>query len=186
LSVEAPGGRWTVPLTRSYLDEWYVFDNTGAIVYSTTRFRQVPGAAFSPEGDTIYAVAEVRTGDADSLRWGLVILEAASGREISMVEFGDASRLLDVLYDPFMPNLYVAAMECYRTCRYWQDHRVFLKIIDRRTLELIASIPIAQERSFPFVYGFLVHGGFSGHIHVIGVFDGLSDLAFDIMWDVTP
>src|SRR5207244_913750 len=57
----AAGGRWTIPVTRRAVQRFYpaplslpMFDSTGTPKYYLNRFYDVPGADFSPDGDTLF------------------------------------------------------------------------------------------------------------------------------------
>ena len=174
----AAGGEWTVPRTRLDFNDlgplpWPVFDAAGNVAYSIDTLRYVTGAAFSANGDTLYAtVAAADPAYQNGLRWSLMVLTAATGTMISSRAFPSGEYLQDVLVDPIHPRLYVASIA----------GRQRLTILDRATLAPLGTI------TAPTLWqgddGTLVYGGASGRVHafVHCGFDcgGMWDHAFDV------
>lgn len=161
-----PDGARTVLLTRFLsiavpLDSWPVFDASGQIAFTTTRYDAVRGAAFSPDGSRLWVVARNRAGD-----WILDELDPSTGDVERSLDFPDADMLLDVLRHPVDRQLYVASRDEGRAFRPPTLH-----IVDPGTLELVRSVPAPGiSSSFASIVfgGVLAAGGSDGRVHVLG------------------
>lgn len=165
----APNGRWTVLTApgslfccNTYPLALPVFDSTGAVAYTITGFTRVPGLAFSPDGDTLFAVAA--SDSATGTSWSLIALDAATGTRLATVPFPLDSALIDVLVDPVLPRLYIASARAWRPdiprAYSWQP---YLTIVDRGTLTPVASIAGSPDDIY---YTWVSHVGtlaYGGH-----------------------
>jgi len=174
----APGGERVVLLAgrgRSTcfcaLDGWTVFDGAAEVAYTISDYAQVPAAAFSPGGDTLYVVADLNfdpeypsipesTGP-----WVLDVRSAATGALLRRQELTGITSVYDVLADPVFPRLYVAA-------RADSAPDVALLIIDRGTFAEVGRI---RTHIWVSTVGMLVHGGTTG-----GVFLAVGDAGWDL------
>jgi len=197
----AAGGRWTVALTRSVtlvgqepLTEWSVFDSTGAVAYTVSRYARVPGAAFSADGAKMYLVAKLQSANGQPGEWVLQMLDAATGSPLASVAFPGATYLYDVLLDPVKPVLYVVSredsIEPTTPPNFISESALTFHVIDQSTLNSIAAVPAVL--TFPGASavglgppGFLVHGGSTGRVHLMLLCGadcgGLWNWAFDTM-----
>lgn len=161
-----PDGNRTVLLTRPLfievpLESWPVFDASGQIAYTTTRYDAIRGAAFSRDGARLWVVARDRAGD-----WVLDELDASTGDVVRTLDFPDADLLLDVLLHPLDGRLYVASRDEGRALRPPTLH-----VIDPGTLELARSVPapgVASSFASIAFGGVLAAGGSAGRVHVLG------------------
>lgn len=169
----SPGGKWVVLRTELYGRvfgpmRWPVIDQTGTVAYTIDTLYKVTGAAFSRYGDTLFVTAGVEDEAAPffvGARFSLVLLETATGRVLASRAFGVDQMLQDVILDPVRPYLYVGHIRP-EPGPYHEQWRQYLTVLDRRTLEIVADIPAAADRS-P-VDASLVYQGSAGQVSVVG------------------
>jgi hypothetical protein len=191
----APGGRWALPVTR----RWGAFQTpeltiplpvitgNGTVAYALPGYVEVPGADFSPEGDTLFVVGAKRVDGTEERTWFLDVLDAATGDLIRSVAFGAGVQLHAVLIDPVRPWLYVAGYGFNSTPHshlHWASApHGFLAVLDRTTLTAVAVVPEASGDVGSWGDGWLMFGGSSGQIHFLpncgGDCGGVIDHAFD-------
>jgi len=163
------------------LDGWTVFSGTGEIAYSIPDYAQVPAAAFSPDGDTLYVVADLDFDPqypslpGSSGPWVLDIRNAATGTLLERQELTGIAFAYDVLADPVFPRLYLAARDASR-------REAALLIVDRGTFTEVGRV---RSHVWAGGAGMLVHGGSTGSVFLaVGGAEwdgGLSILRFDLM-----
>ena len=147
----APGGKWAVLRTelasrdsREEAMSWPVLDQTGAVAYTIDTLFHVTGAAFSSTGDTMFLTTSVRDTAALNLqggRFSISLYETATGRFLTARAFPPTRALQDVALDPVRPLLYVGGIDWEGV---WPDgaFREYLTVLDRRTLEIVADMPV--------------------------------------------
>ena len=104
---------------------------------------EVPGAAFSPDGDTLYAVVGRPDPTTDSLRWSADIFETSTGRQLASLRIPDVIELIDIVLDPALDRAYVA----YRTEERFV-HGEFIgcgmAVLDRGMWALSVAVPARE------------------------------------------
>ncbi|MDH3459083.1 MAG: hypothetical protein OER90_19760 [Gemmatimonadota bacterium] len=155
----SPGAGWAIIVTRyrmqtfpEHLRAWPVFRGNGDLEYTLSGIAEVPGAAFSPDGDTLYAVVARPDPTTASLRWSADIFETATGRLLASLEVPDVVELIDIVLDPVLGRAYVA----YRTEERFVRGEFTgcgMAVLDRGTWALSVGVP-ARE-----IWRSIGHGG---------------------------
>lgn len=144
------------------LDGWPVFTGDAQVAYSVPDYAQVPAAAFSLDGDTLYVVADLNfdpeypTLPESAGPWVLDVRSAEAGALLRRQEIAEVALVYDVLVDPVVPRLYVAAREASSSLGY------LLLIIDRGTLTEVGRV---RYGAWLATTGMLVHGGTTGSLY---------------------
>jgi len=182
----APGGTYTVILaarSRSgcacVLPGWPVLDQAGHVAYTLADYAQVPAAAFSADGDTLYVVGDLnfspQWGEAPESYgpWVLDLRLASTGTQIHRQELTDVRFVNAILVDPVFPRLYVSAILA--------DWKGALLILDRTSLAEVGRIQFPRAD----YDGILVSGGSAGSLFLAlgnaGWDSGISINQFDLM-----
>jgi hypothetical protein len=129
-------------------DHWWVFDTTAALAYTLEGLVDVKGAAFSPDGDTLY-VAAMDTAD----QWSVGVFGARNGTPIESLVVPGVRYLIDVLPDPVLPYLYVSSVDTD------SRQRIGLHVYDRDSLDPVAYVVDLAGRACCVDQGWLVSGG---------------------------
>lgn len=158
----APGGTWTVPVTRPFgrrdgLEVWPVFGQDARLAYTVDRYSAVPGATFTSAGDALYVAARDRF---DEKFWRVDHLDPATGEVRKSLSFPDAQVLLDVLVDEARSRLYTASS--------LDGGSPVLHVIDLESFELLASVkvPVFGSCMGAGSLGVLTPGGSADQVHL--------------------
>ena len=164
------------------LDGWPVFTGAAEVAHTVPDYAQVPAAAFSPDGDTLYVVADLSFDPEQPALpesagpWVLDVRSASTGTLLGRREIAPVGLVYDLLVDPVFPRLYIAAREGTSAL----DH--VLLIIERGTLREVGHI---RYRAWAATVGMLVHGGATGSMFLAlgnATWDGGIGIArFDVM-----
>jgi hypothetical protein len=164
----SPAGDITIPVqTDCYVPVdggWWVFDSMPAVSYRLPDVGCVSGAAFSPDGDTLFLAARDTTEDYRNTVWSVQARRAGDGGMIRSAAVAGAegtAALRAVLLDPLRPWIYVAGESV--------GGGGVLLVIDRESLSILAKVPgigwIADSRT-------LVFGGSNGLVFAYATIGG--------------
>ncbi len=166
---------------RCALAGWPVFSGVAQVQYAIADYAQVPGAAFSPDGLTLYVAGDLNFEpdqfvyeDSDG-PWVLDARHAADGGLIQRRELAQLRLVYDVLPDPLFPRVYVAG-------RDYSTRNGVVLVLDRATFEEVGRIRLGWLHR---PVGMLVHGGSTGSLFLAlgnaGADGELKVVRFDIM-----
>lgn len=156
------------------LPPWPVFAADGSLAFSNTRYPQWPrGVSFSRDGNTMWTVGE-------STGWTLDAWNAETGELVREVQLPGISRCEDVMVDPVRPRVFVS---CWRenlefpydrwpSLIVYNSQEAFIEAVIDTETGLVGLFFSAMP---PFE---LVHGGSSGQVHLVAVWDG-TNASFD-------
>jgi hypothetical protein len=158
----------------NHLTSWPVFRGDGDVEYLLPGIAEVPGAVFSADGDTLYAVVARRDPTNDSLRWSADIFETASGGLLASLEFPEEFphdlELTDIALDPELDRAYAAYCSAGDRGIY---ERCGMAVIDRRSWSLIAAVPAGERRYFdPYFGGFVQFDRTTLQLYVVNFWTG--------------
>ena len=113
------------------------------MAYTLSGLAEVPGAAFSPGADTLYAVVARLDSATDSLLWSADMFETATGQLLASLPFPDAVELVDVVLDPELDRVYVPYRTEQRTVN-GEDTGCFMAVLDKALSSRIAAVPARE------------------------------------------